>query len=33
MYLFMTVHKQDRQFEQGVGGIHGNVRQMVHLPA
>ncbi len=31
--LQMVAHKQDRQFKQGVGGIQGNVRQMVHLPA
>jgi len=28
----MTVHQQDRQFTQGVGGVHGNVREMVKLP-
>jgi cytochrome P450 len=29
--MFMKVHKQDRQFNQGVGGVHGNVREMVNL--
>ncbi|KAB8316705.1 cytochrome P450 [Tolypothrix campylonemoides VB511288] len=29
--MTMTVHKQDRQFHQGVGGIRGNVREMVKL--
>ncbi len=29
----MMVHKQDRQFAQGVGGVQGNVREMVELPA
>lgn len=29
----MMVHKQDRQFAQGVGGVRGNVREMVQLPA
>ncbi len=29
----MRVHKQDRQFAQGVGGVRGNVREMVQLPA
>lgn len=28
----MIVHKQDRQFKQGVGGIRGNIRKMVKLP-
>lgn len=28
----MMVHKQDRQFAQGVGGVQGNVREMVTLP-
>jgi cytochrome P450 len=28
----MMVHKQDRQFAQGVGGVQGNVREMVQLP-
>lgn len=31
--LPMMVHKQDRQFAQGVGGVRGNVREMVKLPA
>ena len=26
------VHQQDRQFSQGVGGVRGNVREMVKLP-
>ena len=30
--LPMTVHQQDRQFAQGVGGVRGNVREMVKLP-
>jgi len=30
--LPMIVHKQDRQFTRGVGGIRGNVREMVTLP-
>lgn len=30
--LPMTVHQQDRQFTQGVGGVRGNVREMVKLP-
>ncbi len=29
----MTVHRQDRQFQQGVGGVRGNIRRMVKLPA
>jgi cytochrome P450 len=29
----MMVRKQDRQFEQGVGGVQGQVREMVKLPA
>lgn len=28
----MRVHKQDREFQQGVGGVRGNVREMVQLP-
>lgn len=28
----MMVHSQDRQFKQGVGGVRGNVREMVNLP-
>jgi cytochrome P450 len=31
--LHMLVSKQDRQFKHGVGGVQGNVREMVHLPA
>jgi cytochrome P450 len=31
--LHMLVSKQDRQFNYGVGGVQGNVREMVHLPA
>jgi len=30
--LPMLVQKQDRQFEQGAGGMRGNVREMVTLP-
>ncbi|CAA9573031.1 cytochrome P450 hydroxylase [uncultured Synechococcales cyanobacterium] len=29
--MSMLVHKQDRQFAQGVGGVRGNVREMVDL--
>ncbi|HEY9601796.1 MAG TPA: cytochrome P450 [Allocoleopsis sp.] len=29
----MMVHQQDRQFTQGVGGVQGQVREMVKLPA
>jgi cytochrome P450 len=28
----MIVHTQDRQFKQGVGGVRGNIRNMVTLP-
>jgi cytochrome P450 len=28
----MLVRKQDRQFTQGVGGVRGNIREMVQLP-
>ncbi|MDF5733735.1 MAG: cytochrome P450 [Rhizonema sp. PD38] len=28
----MIIRKQDRQFTQGVGGVWGNVREMVQLP-
>ncbi|MGL5084018.1 MAG: cytochrome P450 [Microcoleaceae cyanobacterium] len=28
----MEVYRQDRQFTQGVGGVCGNVREMVNLP-
>jgi hypothetical protein len=28
----MVVHTQDRQFKHGVGGVHGNIRNMVKLP-
>jgi cytochrome P450 len=31
--MFMKVNKQDREFNQGVGGVHGNVREMVNLPS
>lgn len=31
--LPMLVCRQDRQFARGVGGVHGNVREMVELPA
>ncbi|MGH8578616.1 MAG: cytochrome P450 [Gammaproteobacteria bacterium] len=30
--VVMTVHHQDRQFGRGVGGVHGNVHEMVVLP-
>jgi cytochrome P450 len=30
--LPMSVHEQDRQFHQGVGGVRGNIREMVNLP-
>ena len=29
----MMVHPQDSQFTQGVGGVQGQVRAMVKLPA
>ena len=29
----VVVHTQDRQFRHGVGGVRGNVREMVDLPA
>ncbi len=28
----MMVYQQDRQFDRGVGGVRGNVREMVNLP-
>ena len=28
----MLIHKQDRNFSAGVGGVRGNVREMVSLP-
>jgi len=28
----MVVHKQDRRFDQGVGGVRGNIRKMVNFP-
>jgi hypothetical protein len=31
--LPMVVRAQDREFERGVGGVNGNVREMVDLPA
>jgi cytochrome P450 len=31
--MWMQVHAQDSQFTQGVGGVRGNVREMVKLPA
>ncbi|MCI0399982.1 MAG: cytochrome P450 [Gammaproteobacteria bacterium] len=31
--ILMTVHHQDRQFARGVGGVRGNVRDMVVLPS
>jgi cytochrome P450 len=30
--LNMKVHAQDRQFSDGVGGVQGNIREMVQLP-
>ncbi len=30
--MLMKLHPQDRQFEAGVGGVQGNIREMVHLP-
>lgn len=30
--LPMTIHAQDRQFSRAVGGVRGNVREMVELP-
>jgi cytochrome P450 len=30
--LPMTLHRQDRAFDRGVGGVRGNVREMVELP-
>ena len=30
--LPMKIHKQDRHFQQGVGAVQGNVREMVNLP-
>ena len=30
--LPMIVHPQDRRFDHGVGGVRGNVREMVQLP-
>ncbi len=29
----MMVHRQDRRFADGVGGVQGNIREMVSLPA
>jgi hypothetical protein len=29
----MLVRPQDRRFGDGVGGVRGNVREMVELPA
>ena len=31
--LPMLLQKQDREFTRGVGGVRGNVREMVELPA
>ena len=28
----MIVHRQDRQFYRGVGGVQGNIQGMVDLP-
>ncbi len=30
--MSMKVHKQDRQFQAGVGTVQGNIRDMVNLP-
>lgn len=30
--LPMQVHRQDREVARGVGGVRGNVREMVELP-
>ncbi len=30
--MSMRVHKQDRQFDAGVGAVQGNIRDMVNLP-
>lgn len=30
--LTMLAHAQDRQFQRGVGGVRGTVREMVELP-
>lgn len=32
IFEYMMIHKQDRSFAQGVGGVRGNVREMVKLP-
>lgn len=29
--LWMKIHPQDRQFQEGVGKVQGNIRDMVHL--
>jgi hypothetical protein len=31
--LPMMVRAQDCRFDQGVGGVRGNIREMVNLPA
>lgn len=31
--LPMCIHRQDRNFSAGVGGVRGNVREMVNLPS
>jgi len=33
MGFTMNVHRQDKNFNQGVGGVRGNIREMVDLPA
>ncbi|KPQ33213.1 MAG: cytochrome P450 [Phormidesmis priestleyi Ana] len=30
--MLMKIHRQDRQFNEGVGGVKGNIRDMVQLP-
>lgn len=30
--MLMKLHRQDRQFKAGVGGVQGNIREMVNLP-
>lgn len=31
--MSMKVHQQDRQFQDGVGKVEGNIRELVHLPS
>jgi hypothetical protein len=30
--IAMHVHPQDRQFNRGLGEVHGNIHEMVQLP-